>query len=513
VSSQRQVKEGDGLGSQKKRCEDWVRAKGGKVEKVFEDEGVSGGLFERPAMKRLIEYLDANPHKKYTVVFDDLSRFARDMTVHLKLKFELTEIRGVKLECLNFNFDDTPEGEFIENVLASKSQLDRQQNRRQVIQKQKARLERGYWPFGYPLAFKTIKDREHGKLLAYNEPHASIHGEAIRGYAEGLLSTQSEVKEFVVGRYKRHGIDRSISNYAVEKMLKDPLFYGFIEYPKWGVERIKGHHKGLVEHELYEVVKARMEKRSRPRESKCYGVDFPLRGFVECEGCKKHMRGSWNRGRSEYYPNYWCSTKGCAYRYKTTKAWEMHPMFEDLLYEVKVGEGVLDLARAIFNESWGEQLKELEMRIEENQRKLTDVEMRIEKLMRKIETTSNRGLEMAYEERLVKLVEKKKLAGNKVKSKPVMDKKKFGTSFKRVRKTLENPISLWVSDDLEDKKTVLYMYFEEGLAFDYKKGFGTVKFSESISLLQDLESQKKRGVEMPGSDPGSANVTYHLLQA
>lgn len=157
VSSQRQVNEGDGLGSQEQRCVLHIKSQGQIVEKVFRDEGISGGLFDRPAINALLKYVDDNPHKNYVVVFDDLSRLARDTSVYLRLKMEL-KARGVKLECPNFNFDDTPEGEFIETIIASKAELDRKQNRRQVIQKQKARLDRGYWPFCPPLALTHIKD-------------------------------------------------------------------------------------------------------------------------------------------------------------------------------------------------------------------------------------------------------------------------------------------------------------------------------------------------------------------
>lgn len=63
VSSDRQVNEGHGLNSQEKRCRDFANVKGYKVVKVFYDEGVSGGLFDRPAMKSLINYLDTNVAK------------------------------------------------------------------------------------------------------------------------------------------------------------------------------------------------------------------------------------------------------------------------------------------------------------------------------------------------------------------------------------------------------------------------------------------------------------------
>ena len=57
VSTKNQIKEGDGLGSQETRCREYARHKGYEVAEVFRDEGVSGGLIDRPAMQYMLAYL------------------------------------------------------------------------------------------------------------------------------------------------------------------------------------------------------------------------------------------------------------------------------------------------------------------------------------------------------------------------------------------------------------------------------------------------------------------------
>src|ERR1035437_6950638 len=188
VSSQRQVDEGNGLGSQEQRCRMYAQNKEYEVVRVFPDEGVSGGLFERPSMHKLISYLDEHPTDEFIVIFDDLARFARDLNVHLKLKSELVS-RGAKLESPNFTFEDSPEGELIENVVQAQNQYQRQTNRRQVIQKMKARLEQGYWAFGMPLGLINVKHPIHGKILVSREPYATIYKEAIEKYGDGEILT------------------------------------------------------------------------------------------------------------------------------------------------------------------------------------------------------------------------------------------------------------------------------------------------------------------------------------
>ena len=53
--------------------------------------------------------------------------------------------------CLNFPFEDTPEGKFLETIIAATGTLEREQNGRQVLQKMKARMEQGFWVFCAPL--------------------------------------------------------------------------------------------------------------------------------------------------------------------------------------------------------------------------------------------------------------------------------------------------------------------------------------------------------------------------
>ena len=142
VSSDRQATEGHGLDSQEHRCRDYASSRAYEVEKIFRDSFTGKGDFMlRPAMKALLYHVDTHPHINYVVIFDDLKRFARDTEFHIKLRAAM-KMRNIQPECLNYTFEDTPEGRFAETIFAAQGQLEREQNRRQVIQKQKARLEK-----------------------------------------------------------------------------------------------------------------------------------------------------------------------------------------------------------------------------------------------------------------------------------------------------------------------------------------------------------------------------------
>lgn len=505
VSSDRQISEGHGLDSQEHRCLEWVKLKGGVIEKVFrEPKGISGALFDRPSMQQLLDYIDKNPHKKFHVLFDDLKRFARDLEVHIRLRKELVNARNVTLACLNFNFDESPEGRFIENVLASQAQLEREQNRRQVIQKQKARLERGYWPFCPPLGLKHIKDQEHGKTLVPREPYASIFKEAIEGYEKNLLNSEAEVKEFVDGKFKEYGLNRTISCHGVQATLSKALYAGYIEYEPWEVERREAQHQGFISKETFQNVQNKRLGKSKSKLVKTYSEDFPLRGFVRCEECGQPMRASWNTGRSKKYPNYWCQTNGCQYRYKVTKRKEVHEQFETILSSAKLEKDKIELAKAIFVDTWNNLSQKGYQQSQCLQQELNTIDEKIDSLVERISSTSSEALIETYEKKVTNLSVRKTEVENSLKT-PTYTEQQFGTALNKIYNTLEKPLLLWNSDNLEDKRTILYMFFENGLQFRYKQGFGTANFSDGINLLRDSANGKIPNVEMAGYDPASVS--------
>lgn len=195
VSSNKQIVAGTGLESREHRCRQYAEAKAYAVEAVFPDDASGGGDFmKRKGMVALLAWLDANPDKNYVIIFDDLKRLARDTVFHLKLCAELAS-RGAIPECLNFRFEDSPEGFFQETIFAAAGQLEREQNKRQTKQKTAARLERGYWVFHAPVGYAYKVTRTEGKVLIRDEPVASIVQEALEGYSQTINRRQDSLAE------------------------------------------------------------------------------------------------------------------------------------------------------------------------------------------------------------------------------------------------------------------------------------------------------------------------------
>ncbi|MFC3051788.1 recombinase family protein [Kordiimonas pumila] len=247
VSDSKQRLEGHGLDSQEHRCRQYAAFQGYDVEEVFPDDVSGGGDFmKRKGMVALLAYLDANTSKDYVIVFDDLKRFARDRDFHFKLRATLAA-KGASVECLNFNFEDTPEGEFIETIFAAQGQLERKQNQRQVVQKMKARIEKGYWCFAPVLGYTYANVPGHGKMIVRDEPNASIVAEALEGYACGRFQNANEVRRFL-GTFPsiQKGKYGDVPLNTVVDMLDRVLYTGHISVPKWNIHLHPGKHEPPV---------------------------------------------------------------------------------------------------------------------------------------------------------------------------------------------------------------------------------------------------------------------------
>jgi DNA invertase Pin-like site-specific DNA recombinase len=195
VSSPEQVKNGHGLTSQETRCREFAKYRKLEIVEVFHEEGISGGLIDRPAIKRMLEFLRKQKQQQFVVIIDDISRLARDLKAHIELRMAIQDAGGV-LQSPSIEFGEDSDSQLVENLLASVSQHHRQKNAEQVKNRMRARMLGGYWIMKVPIGYKMEKVVGHGKMLIRDEPVASIIQEGLEGYANDRFSSAAELKAF-----------------------------------------------------------------------------------------------------------------------------------------------------------------------------------------------------------------------------------------------------------------------------------------------------------------------------
>lgn len=202
-------------------------------------------------------------------------------------------------------------------IKSATAQYERQKNKRQVIQKMKARMEDGYWCLpSVPPGFSYTKDPLHGKLIVCVEPYKTLYKTAIEDFRDGILITIEDFRHFILSQYKEKGINKKLLKTGARNILKDILYTGWLEYEKWNVMLRKGEHEGIINMETYDVVQERLKGRAKAWRRKDYSADFALRGYLICDSCGNKMTASWSTGRTERYAYSSCTFIDCPDRYK-----------------------------------------------------------------------------------------------------------------------------------------------------------------------------------------------------
>jgi len=500
VSSVRQTTEGSGLESQEGRCMKELKNLNVPYVKTFPDSFSGGGDFmNRPAMRELLEYIDTHPHKRFVVIFDDLSRFARDVYFHIKLRAEFKK-RDVILKCLNYNFDESEEGEFAELVFAGKAELDRKQNRRQVIQKQKSRLELGYWAFGSKRGYKMTRSSEHGTVSIPIESEASILKEALEGFASGTFLRKIDVCNFLVEKrfWKKQKPEKYIDKLV--NIMKDPFYAGFIEYSQWEVQRRIGKHKGIISSDTFELIQKRLKKEDTGQRIRIdTSADFPLRGLLVCADCGESLTGALSSGRSKKYPYYFCQNKECCSCKKSIKKEDVEKQFETILKQSGMKEDISPFLE-VFERVWSEEIDKYKKSENVSIQQKKVLEGKIEELTDLMINSKTDLMKKTYENQIEKTA--KEIEGINSNSIKGIDLSiPYRTATEKAIGLLKNPYDIWVSLDVLEQHRIFYFLFDEKLPYSKTEGYRTAQIRYAIRTFEEFSTPSFLDVEMAGIEP------------
>jgi site-specific DNA recombinase len=430
-----------------------------------------------------------------------LKRFARDTVFHWNLRSAL-KVRNATPKCLNYDFADDPEGRFVETIFAAQNQLEREQNRRQVVQKMKARLEMGHWCFpSLPLGYKHFKaSSASNSIPTPSEPLASIVREALEGYASGRFQEQIDVQRFF--KEKRLKGSRAIYLEQVKRILVQSFFYaGYVEYKEWEVGMREGLHEGIISLVTHEKIQERLIGKVRTHVKRFLNPDFPLRKFVICAECRKPMTASWSTTRSgDKKPYYRCNGSGCSFKNKSIPRDVMTEEFELILSKIKPNKEVLELTKEIVKNVWLKKEGEIGSKRQQVANELKELEMERRKLFERLTKASGDKVVALYEDRLGEIAESELVLKSSIVS---LDEHKpnIETALDIVFDFLGNPLVQWQKGDIHRKKLVINLIFEENLAYNKNSGFETATLSLPLRVFTLPKAQKSRLVEMGGIEP------------
>lgn len=480
ISDKKQRIEGHGLDSQEHRCRKLAEEKGYRVVALFTDDVSGGGNFEhRPGMMQMLEYLEKHRDKRFAVVFDDLKRFARDTLFHWNLRYALKEF-GVVLECPNYRFDDSPEGEFVETIFAAQGQLERKQNARQTKQKMQARMECGHWVFPAPPGYAYVGSKGH-KVLTPKEPEASIVRIALENYASGAFQTKAEVCRYL---HEHPQYNKRMTRQRAHDLLTRVLYAGHLEYKPWNISLRKAQHTPLISFETFQRIQERMKVGAYAPSRKNLNEDFPLRGFVNCE-CGNPLTAGWTKGRSKMYAYYQCQNKICDHYGRSIRRGDIEGEFEALLHTLTPSEELHIVAGKMFRAIWDHWKGLQQGQHEALKQQAATATGKIDQLLDRIVDTDSPTVVKAYEKKIAQLEVQQVITAEKI-ANSGNSARPFEETYTTALEFLAKPHKLWASERYEDKRAVLKLAFTERITYVRNEGYTTAKTALPFKWLGDF---------------------------
>lgn len=293
---------------------------------------------------------------------------------------------GIVLRSATERIDETPSGRLVEGVLAAVNQYDNEVRIERVKIGLWRRVEEGLWPWQAPAGY--YRPKKAGVRLTKSLPDPNCDW-AFRDifnlystgtYTYGQLATLMSKKKIKNWQGKRIKYSKQL----IDKTLKNPFYVGLL--PHRDGRLIKGQHDPIVEMSVWQKCQlVRDGKSNHAVNKRLYNhPDFPLRRFVLCGKCDKHLTSCWSKGQAGgKYAYYYCVNKKCERYGKMIPKNTLHDSFCDYMKTVKPTDDFINFFKSVFVERYEERKKDIKgeylRKIEEVQQLEKEQEWLVEK--------------------------------------------------------------------------------------------------------------------------------------
>lgn len=489
VSSQKQVDRGHGLEGQILHCSTYASQNGYNVLKIYSEEGISGAKNRRPQLDDMLAFIKSHS-APVTVLVYDVARMARSSTIYYAIRDRVEECGGRVLSVTQM-FDRTPSGRFVENIMVAYGELERHKNTERTHDKMSARLADGYYVISHcPVGYKSGAVKGVKEICPNIGPTIKL---AIEGYAYGSFSNYTEIANHINAQalLNHKGKLLRFDGERAKKMLEGSWFHaGFVQCPKWGIARRKGHHEPLISMEILELIECRLLGKSVPKYRKNLNLHFPLRGHVLCDSCGRPMTASFCGGKTKEYAYYYCRTHGCIFDSKHIPKELVHGQFQELLKSVQATSEVMGYAKDILTQAWNEHWQSTQTERQQWGTELSDLEERIQKFVDELIYSKSAEVKKAIQKRVEELASRRDVLKTKIEQYN-HKKEDFDIVWERMVNILSNPERVWIKGDLSMKQTIQRMVFPKSLIFAQKENkFRKPEKACVFGLLEQIQGEK-----------------------
>ncbi len=294
------------LEAQREACEAYVRSQSHEGWKLipdrFDDGGFSGGNMERPALRQLMELVDAG--KIDIIVVYKIDRLTRSLTDFAKLADRLDK-HGVSFVSVTQQFNTTTSmGRLMLNVLLSFAQFEREITGERIRDKIAASKKKGMWMGGSPPMGYDVVNRQ----LVINEKDAATIRTVFDRYLEvgtvpALIDRLQNDDIRTAARYSAKGNhygNRPFTRGHLYKLLANPIYIGRVPHK---AASHRGQHAAIVDQATWDAVQAKLAANTqgpRTRRRRPSAQTHLLDGLLKSERGNRFVPGHSNKGARRY---------------------------------------------------------------------------------------------------------------------------------------------------------------------------------------------------------------------
>lgn len=237
VSTEEQAKEGISIDAQIDRCGAFCKARGWTIYQTYTDAGYSAGSLTRPALKNLLQDVDA---KKFDILLVyKIDRFSRQLKDLISILEDLKR-KGVNFTSVTEQIDTTTAmGEAFFQIIGVFAQLERGMVKERVEMAFDKKISDGEVLNRAPLGY-TYKNRK----LIINPQEAEIVKEIFQMWIAGI-------------RYKEICEKFNIPSSTFYEIIKNPTYIARVQYRG---EQYDASHKPLLEDKTFKQAQERLGK-------------------------------------------------------------------------------------------------------------------------------------------------------------------------------------------------------------------------------------------------------------
>lgn len=484
VSTDEQV-HGTSLSMQHNACLEFARSNGWNLDArdIFRDEGESAKAMNRPQLLAMLEFCRKHKGKIDKCIVWKLDRFARNSDDHVMIRAILRK-NGVSLVSVTEPIDESPTGKLMETVLSGFAQFDNEIRTHRTTEGMKKRLEQGGWPHDAPIGYIKSRTTQGVTSIAPDPLMALIVKEFLETFSTGQYTIKAAAQlAFDMKIRARNGKPRTWQ--TTKNMLQNPIYAGYIESKYTSGKRYTGLHKALISDEIFQKNQRILEGK-KIIQVKANESNYPLRrDFLKCAYCDKFVTGSAPRGNGGLYPRYNClhcrasvlkKPVGCG----TEK---VHEEFRILLSRIHYKDNRIKLFKQLVLARWCDEYDHALKTAHQVTQEISSLQKERSATIRKF---TRDQISFDDKEAVLKEIDKDiaDLESKKIEADIHAEQREKIVDMAIL--FMQNPSEFWNRAPVQIQKRVQRIIFPEGLAYDFEKGFRTIKLSNSYLLINKI---------------------------